>query len=78
MEHDGNEFNLSKRNVKNIFHEHSDRVSDDAVLRAIQNEETRIHKIARLSKQMAKHRGRETVTEDDVRMVLTMEAEFNG
>lgn len=66
---DGNDINLSKRSVKGIAHEHSDRVSDDAAIRMAYQAEQRLHKKSRAAKLVANANGRETIKEDDVRLV---------
>ena len=65
----GNDINLSKRNVKAVMHEHSDRVSDDAAIRMAYEAELDIHDKARAAKLVANSRGRETVKEEDIVLV---------
>lgn len=66
---DGNDIHLSKRNVKNILHEHADRVSDDAAIRMAYEAELNIHDRARAAKLVANSKGRKTVKEEDVVLV---------
>lgn len=68
-DHTGNDIHLSKRNVKDIVHEHADRVSDDAAIRMAYDAELEIHDKARAAKLIANSRGRETVKEEDVVLV---------
>lgn len=63
------DFRLGKRSVKNIAHEVADRVTDDAALRVMYQEEKRIKEKFRLARIVAKRAGRETVREDDLRVV---------
>jgi len=65
----GNDINLSKRNVKSVMHEHSDRVSDDAAIRMAYEAELDIHEKARAAKLVANSKGRQTVKEEDVILV---------
>lgn len=65
----GNDINLSKRNVKSIVHEHADRVSDDAAIRMAYEAELELHDKARAAKLVANSRGRQTVKEEDVVLV---------
>lgn len=66
---DGNDINLSKRNVKSVMHEHSSRVSDDAAIRMAYEAELELHDKARAAKLVANSRGRETIKEEDVVLV---------
>jgi len=66
---DGNDINLSKRNVKGIVHEHAERVSDDAAIRMAYEAELALHDKARAAKLVANSRGRKTVKEEDVVLV---------
>jgi len=66
---DGSDIELSKRNVKAIMHEHSERVSDDAAIQMAYEAERDIHRKARAAKLIANSNGRQTVKEDDVRIV---------
>lgn len=66
---DGNDVELSKRNIKDIMHEHSDRVSDDAAIHMAYEAQRDIHRKSRAAKLIAQSNGRETVKEEDVRLV---------
>lgn len=68
-EYNANDLGLGKTSVKNIAREVADRVSDDAVLRVMYQEENRIKEKFRLAKIVAKRAGRQTVREDDLRVV---------
>lgn len=61
---------LGKHNVKKIGHRVVGRIRDDAVTRVIYEEEKRIEKIFEEAQRLAQHAGRETVTEDDVRLAI--------
>lgn len=76
MDKNGRQFTLSKGSVKTIGHEFTDRITDDAVLRVLAHEEERIKKVFRLAEIMAKHAGRKTIKEEDIRLVLMMEDEL--
>lgn len=65
----GNDFTLPKNSTETLAHEVVDRVSDDAVLRVIAEEEPRIKEVFRRAQVLAEHAGRKTVREEDVRMV---------
>lgn len=69
MDIDNRHQTLSKQSVKRIGHEVNDRITDDAVLRVIAEEEVRMEKIFRAAQVMARHAGRQTIKEDDVRQV---------
>lgn len=68
MEKKNKDFQLQKGSVKKIGHRVSGRVSDDAVLRVIMEEEERMMDVFVVAKELASHAGRETITEDDVRL----------
>jgi histone H3/H4 len=74
----GNDIQLSKRNVKTIMREFTDRVSDDAAIRVAYQSEQRIMKKTRAAKMVARQNGRETIKEDDVRLVENIVDEFGG
>lgn len=78
MDKNGNDVRLSKGAVKSIGHEFSDRITGEAVLRVIDEEEYRMRKVFQLASMVASHAGRETVKEDDVRMVYTFIEEVGG
>jgi len=71
-EYDANDLELGKRSIKNIAYGVTDRVSDDAALRVAYQEEKRIKEKFRLAKIIAKRAGRETIREDDLRVVETI------
>jgi len=73
---DGNDISLSKRAVKGVMHEFSDRVSDDAAIRVAYQAEQRVMKKTRAAKMVAQQNGRETIKEEDVRLVENILAEF--
>lgn len=64
------DYSLSKRGTESIAHEHVDRVTDDAVLRVMEELEVEAHDIFKEAKMAARHAGRKTVKEDDIRLVL--------
>lgn len=76
MDQQGGEFRLSKHGIKEIGHEYNDRITDDAVLRVMMEEEERIKKIFRLSQVIARQAGRKTIKEQDVRTVYQIEDEL--
>lgn len=71
-----NDLNLSKRQVKEIMHEYTDRVSDDAAIRIAYQAEQRIMRKTRAAKMVASSNGRETVKEQDIRLVENIIEEF--
>lgn len=75
---DGNDISLSKRSVKGIMHEFSPRVSDDAAIRMAYQAEQRMMKKTRAAKQVAQQNGRETIKEEDIRLVENILDEFGG
>ncbi len=68
-EYSANDLGLGKTSVKNIAHEVVDRVSDDAIMRVMYQEENRIKEKFRLAKIVASRAGRQTIREDDLRVV---------
>jgi histone H3/H4 len=68
---DGNDYQITKHNVESLAHDMVDRVSDDAVLRVMAEEEPRIKEVFRRAQILAQHAGRKTVREEDVRMVYS-------
>jgi len=76
MDENGNDLQLTIHNVKDIGHEFNDRITDDAVKRVAMVEQDRMQKIFRLAKVMARHAGRKTIKEDDIRKVYQMEDEL--
>lgn len=64
-----NDFRLGKRSIKNIAHEVTDRVTDDAAMRVMYQEEKRIKEKFRLAEIVANRAGRKTVKEDDLVVV---------
>ena len=75
---DGNDISLSKRSVKGIMHEFSGRVSDDAAIRMAYQAEQRMMKKTRAAKQVAQQNGRDTIKEEDIRLVENILGEFGG
>lgn len=69
MEDNANELNLSQKGVKNIAYRYTDRVTADAVKRVMYEEENKIDTIFESAKRIAENAGRETVKEDDIRIV---------
>lgn len=61
---------VSKSGVRDMAHDVTDRVTDDACLRVALMEERRIKEIFRLSSIVAQRAGRKTVREEDVMAVL--------
>lgn len=76
MDKSSDELQLTVHNMKEIMHEFNDRVTDDAARRIALEEQDRVQKVARLSKVMARHAGRKTIKEEDVRQVYQMEEEL--
>lgn len=65
------DFQLTKHNVEELGHETAPRISDDAILRVIAEEEPRIIEVFRRARMLAKHAGRKTVMEEDIRLVYS-------
>jgi histone H3/H4 len=65
----GNDLTLSKRQVKEVMREHSPRVSDDAAIRVAYEAQRQVSKTAMAAKVVANSHGRETIKEEDVRVV---------
>lgn len=61
---------VSKSGVRDMAHDVTDRVTDDACLRVALMEEKRIKEIFRLSSVVSQRAGRKTVREEDVMAVL--------
>ncbi len=61
---------VSKSGVRDMAHDVTDRVTDEACLRVALMEERRIKEIFRLSSIVAQRAGRKTVREEDVMAVL--------
>lgn len=76
MDENGSDQQLTIHNVKEIGHEYNERITDDAAIRVAMEEQERIEKIFRLAKVMARHSGRKTVKEEDVRKVYQFEEEI--
>lgn len=72
MDKDGKELNLSMRGIKRISHEHTDRITDDAIKRIAYEEEERVHRLIRAAKHVASAAGRETIKEDDLLVVYNI------
>lgn len=68
-EKDGKDLRVSKRGVRDIAHEVTSRISDEACLRIAMQEERRIQKKVKLAKMVADRAGRETVREEDLMVV---------
>lgn len=68
-EYEASDLKLGKRSVKNIGHEVCDRITDDAAIRVAYEEEKRIKEMFRLANIVSKRAGRQTVREDDIRVV---------
>jgi len=68
-EKDGKDLRVSKRGVRDIAHEVTGRISDEACLRIALQEERRIQKKVKLAKMVADRSGRETVREEDLMVV---------
>ena len=68
-EYSANDLGLGKTSVKNIAHEVTDRVTDDAAMRVMYQEEKRIKEKFRLAEIVANRAGRKTVKEDDLVVV---------
>jgi histone H3/H4 len=68
-EKDGKDLRVSKRGVRDIAHEVTGRISDEACLRIALQEERRIQKKVKLAKTVADRSGRETVREEDLMVV---------
>lgn len=66
---DGNNVELSKRNVKAIMHQHNERVSDDAAIHMAFEMERMINRKTRAAALVAQSKGRKTIKEEDVRVV---------
>jgi len=63
----GNDVQLSQRNVKNIMHSVNDRVSNDASTYLAYELERHVTQITRAAQVIAQADGRETIREDDIR-----------
>jgi len=63
----GNDVQLSQRNVKEIMHRVNERVSSDAATYMAYEVEEQVTRITRAADIVAKADGRETVREDDIR-----------
>lgn len=75
---DGNDVQLSKRNVKSIMHDINSRISDDAAVRVAYMMENDIKKLTKAARVVAKSDGRETVMEDDIRRALEVHEIMSG
>ena len=68
-----NDVQLSKHNTEKIAHEVAPRVTDKALIHLMYNEEHRMKDIMNTARTLAKHAGRKTVQEEDVRLALEYE-----
>lgn len=76
MDKEGKELQLTVHNIKEIGHEFNDRITDDAAKRVAYTEEERIKKTWRLAQTIARHAGRKTIKEEDIRIVEQIEEEL--
>jgi len=76
MDKNGKELQLTVHNLKAIGHNYNERITDDAAKRMAYQAEERIQKKWRLAKVVARHAGRKTIKEEDVRVVEQMEEEL--
>lgn len=70
VEYDGHELTLTKGRVRTLGQERADRISEDAILRVIYEEEQRIRQVFQMARELADHAGRATVQEDDIRLAF--------
>lgn len=75
-EQNGHDFTLAKGRVKSIGHERHDRISDDAALQVLAEEEQRIREVWDTAAQLAEHAGRHTIQEKDVRLAYTLNSDL--
>jgi histone H3/H4 len=66
----GKDVRISKSGVRDMAHDVSDRVTDEACLRVAVMEERRIKEIFRLANIVAERAGRKTVREEDIVVVM--------
>lgn len=74
----GEEVQLTKHNVKRIAHRATkhQRISDDAILRVIHEEENRMEEIFSAAESIAEHAGRHGIKEEDIMMVYKIRGEL--
>lgn len=72
VEETGHSIRLSKNNLKNIGHEVNDRIRDDAVIYMAVEEQERMKEVWRNAKLLARHAGRQTIKEEDVRLAYKL------
>lgn len=68
-EKDGDDLRISKRSVKGVMKDVTDRVSDDAAIRLTSQVERMVKKKTQAAKVIAESQDRVTVREEDVRKV---------
>lgn len=70
MDKTGNQLSLSKRSVKSIGHEFTERITDDAANRVCYQLELAAQDVFRDAQLFANHAGRMTVKEEDILLAL--------
>lgn len=75
---DGHDVKLSVSQTKNVMHEVSDRISQDAAVRMTYETEQAIKEKTRAAEIMANHAGRKTVREEDIRAIERIVGVFGG
>lgn len=75
-EKNGHDFKLAKSRVKAVGHEVHDRISDDAVLQVLAEEEFRMREVWETAEMLADHAGRHTIQEEDVRLAYKVNEEL--
>lgn len=76
MDKNGKEVELSKRNMKDIGHRFSGRITDDAAIRVCLELERQSEEIWRAAETLAEHAGRKTIKEEDIMKVLKLRDEL--
>lgn len=71
MEKSHEELELSYRKIKDIGHRVNGRITNDAAKRIALEEEKRVENVFETARRFAQHAGRETITEEDVRLAYT-------
>jgi len=71
-EKNGHDFHLAKSRVKSVGHEVHDRISDDAVLQVLAEEEFRMIEVWETAERLASHAGRHTIQEEDIRLAYQL------
>lgn len=69
----GHSIQLSKGNLKSIGHEVNDRITDDAVIHMSVVQQEHMKEVWRTAKVLARHAGRQTIKEEDVRLAYRLE-----